>query len=266
MNALPTARVVPTLVVVGGTRRRFGRAGRGDASTRASGSDGSDGGAGWVDLAGNAAGIGVRHEAARRRQAEGAGADRSWWVGADGEWAVAEVLRTLVEPPLLDRLRDGLLPRRQGRGRVWRVLHSVPVGTGAGDIDHVVIGPAGVVAINTKHHPRGRVIIDGDLITVNGRRTEYVARARREADRVNRLLASALIDAGHHELAELAVARSMLTVVGARLQVRSWPSGVTVTTPATLVVALRAMPVRLGPADVGQVFEIARRSTTWRRP
>ena len=37
------------------------------------------------DLADNVPGIGVTHEAARRRQSEGVGADRSWRVGADGE-------------------------------------------------------------------------------------------------------------------------------------------------------------------------------------
>jgi hypothetical protein len=38
---------------------------------------GGTGGQGWVDLALNPPGIGVTHEAARRRQVEGAGADRS---------------------------------------------------------------------------------------------------------------------------------------------------------------------------------------------
>lgn len=37
---------------------------------------GAAGGAGWVDLAANAPGIGVSYESARRRQAEGAGAEQ----------------------------------------------------------------------------------------------------------------------------------------------------------------------------------------------
>ena len=36
----------------------------------------------------------------------------------------------------------------------WRVLHSVPV-EGGRDIDHVMIGPPGVVTINSKHHRPG---------------------------------------------------------------------------------------------------------------
>ena len=35
-------------------------------------------------------------------------------------------------------------------GRKWHVIHSVPSEKGA-DIDHVVIGPAGVFTLNTKN-------------------------------------------------------------------------------------------------------------------
>lgn len=101
------------------------------------------------DLAGNAPGIGVSYEAARRLHTDGTGADHSWRLGADGEITVAAVLSALTEPSRLDRLRR--------RAPAWRVLHSVPVGTGRGDIDHVLIGPPGVVTINTKHHRAGRL-------------------------------------------------------------------------------------------------------------
>jgi hypothetical protein len=32
----------------------------------------------------------------------------------------------------------------------WHVLHAVPIGTRGTDIDHVVIGPFGLVTVNTK--------------------------------------------------------------------------------------------------------------------
>jgi hypothetical protein len=60
---------------------------------------------GWRDLALNPPGIGITHEATRRRQAEGVGADRSWRVGADGEFAVADLLATRTAVWRLDRLR-----------------------------------------------------------------------------------------------------------------------------------------------------------------
>lgn len=88
---------------------------------------------GWVDLAGNAPGIGVSYEAARRRQADGIGTDRSWRVGADGEVRVAELLAELTTPSTWGRLR------RRPAG--WRVLHSVPLldarGRGRGDAGEI---------------------------------------------------------------------------------------------------------------------------------
>jgi hypothetical protein len=59
----------------------------------------------WTDLARDAPGIGVTHEAARRRQTEGAVAV-----------AVAELLGELTTPSRWERLR--------GRPAGWRALHS----------------------------------------------------------------------------------------------------------------------------------------------
>ena len=63
--------------------------------------------------------------------------ERAWRIGADGEEAVAARLAKL--------------------GGHWRVLHAVPVGDRGSDIDHVVIGPAVVFTINSKHHPHASV-------------------------------------------------------------------------------------------------------------
>ena len=54
------------------------------------------------------------------RQADGAGADRSRRVGADGEFEVAALLATLTGVSRWDRWR--------GRGPGWFVLHSVELG------------------------------------------------------------------------------------------------------------------------------------------
>lgn len=105
----------------------------------------------WVDLAGHVAGRQVMQEANRRRRVEGAGADWSWRVGAEGEHVIAEVLAGLVTVSRFGRLR--------GRTPDWWVLHSVPVGTGSSDIDHVIGGPPGILTINTKHHRTRRVVI-----------------------------------------------------------------------------------------------------------
>jgi hypothetical protein len=132
------------------------------------GVDSPDDAPGWADLAANAPGIGISHEAARRRRAEGLGADRSWRVGADGEVAVAAVLGELTEV--------GWWARFRGREPLWRVLHSVPLGDGRGrvrgDVDHLLIGPPGVVALNSKHHRAGRLALHGGQLVVNGYPTE----------------------------------------------------------------------------------------------
>ena len=65
--------------------------------------------------------------------------ERAWRRGAEGEEEVAWRLHKL--------------------GEGWRVLHSVPIGTGETDIDHVVIGPPGVFSLNSKNHLGKRVTV-----------------------------------------------------------------------------------------------------------
>ncbi|OLM28285.1 hypothetical protein Ae717Ps2_6624 [Pseudonocardia sp. Ae717_Ps2] len=219
--------------------------------------DNDDGGGrhgGWVDLAATLPGAGVLHESTRRRRAQGAGADRSWRVGADGEAEVADLLAELTQVRGWSRLRG----RRPG----WRVLHSVPLGDGhgriRGDIDHVLIGPPGVVTINTKHHRTGRLRLDGDDLTLNGRRTDYVPKARREASRAAALLQAAL----PASIRQISV-RPFVVVVGGRLTARSYPPGASVVMTERLLHSLRALRPELDPDCVDALFDVARRSTTW---
>lgn len=81
--------------------------------------------------------------------------ERAWRVGADGE----ETIGAKPEKLTTD---------------AWYVLHSVPVGTRGSDIDHVVIGPAGVSTINTKKHPGKEVWVSKTSIVVNGHRTDHL--------------------------------------------------------------------------------------------
>jgi hypothetical protein len=209
------------------------------------------------DLTRNAAGIGITHEAARRRRTEGAGADRSWRVGADGEHETARVLAALTAPSRLGRLR--------GRAPGWRVLHSVPIGTGRADVDHVLIGPPGVITINTKHHPKGMVVLDGERLTVNGHRSDYIAKARREAERAAELLRSALAALGRDDIAAGLRVRAVLAVVGARVVVRGWADGVSVLMPRDLVPTLTSMSAALDPGQVDVVHGVARHRGVWTR-
>jgi len=88
---------------------------------------------------------------------------QGWFRGVLGERRVAEVLTTL--------------------DRDWTVLHSIPVGRGTSDIDHVVIGPPGVFTINTKYSPERDVWVAGYGMYVGGHKQHYVGNAVKEAQR-----------------------------------------------------------------------------------
>ena len=92
--------------------------------------------------------------------------ERAWRVGAKGEEKIAGELVKL--------------------GPAWRVLHAVEVGKNGSDIDHVVIGPAGVITLNTKRHPGAKAWVGEHVVMVNGQRSDYLRNARFEAKRASR--------------------------------------------------------------------------------
>ena len=94
-----------------------------------------------------------------------------WYLGAIGERAVAAEL---------SRLPSG-----------WTVLHSVPVGRGSTDIDHVVIGPAGVFTVNTKHHSKTTAWVGDHAMFIGGTPVDYLRKSSAEARRASELLSRA---------------------------------------------------------------------------
>ncbi|KQX08124.1 MULTISPECIES: nuclease-related domain-containing protein [unclassified Leifsonia] len=160
---------------------------------------------------------------------------RSWYLGALGELAVATRLRQL--------------------GPDWTVLHSVPVGRGESDIDHVVIGPSGVYTINTKHHDDARVWVGARKLLVNGQPTDYLRNARHEAERATRLLSAA---SGSD-----IVVRPVIALVGAKtITVKQQPSDVMVLADTQLVRWLRRR--RRTPAlETTPVVAAAEHPSTW---
>ncbi len=213
----------------------------------------------WTDLASNVPGIGVFHEAALRRHRHGAAAGHTWQIGGEGEYTAGQMLARFTTASAWDRLL-----RRPPR---WRVLHSVPLrnarGAVRGDIDHVLIGPPGVVTINTKHHRRGSVAVDGEHVVVNGRPTAYVAKARQEANRARTQLTTALAADGNTDLAEALAVRPLVLIVGTMPSMRRQPIGVPVVALQSLRRTVESFPLRLTRHEVTVVFELARRSTTW---
>lgn len=95
----------------------------------------------------------------------------SWFSGALGELTVGELLARLSPE--------------------WTVLHAVPVGKGDSDIDHVVLGPAGVFTINTKRHRGQRIWVGERMLLVAGHKTDHLRNSRHEAKRTAKLLTAA---------------------------------------------------------------------------
>jgi len=166
--------------------------------------------------------------------------ERNWRIGADGEGLVADRLSVL--------------------GDEWHALHAVPVGERDSDIDHVLIGPAGVFTINTKHHPQCKVWAGGETFIVNGTRLPYVRKSRHEARRAATLLTAA---AGFD-----VEVTGIVAVVGAHNgpTIKDQPADgrVMVLGRKQLVDHLRKQPEVLGAPSIARIFEVARHLATWR--
>jgi hypothetical protein len=206
----------------------------------------------WEDLAERRAGAMAREQALALKHAAPVRTllarvlrvhtdERAWRIGADGEEKVAARLAKLAK-------KD---PR-------WRFLHAIPVGENGSDIDHIVIGPGGVYTLNAKHHPGARIWIRGNAFRVNGTQVPYVRNSRHEAERASRYLTAACgfpVD----------VAGIVVPVGADSITIKEAPLDVHVVTRMALSGWLRRRTEVLDGETVAAVFDVARRSTTWRQ-
>jgi hypothetical protein len=139
----------------------------------------------------------------------------------------------------------------------WHVLHAVPVGQRGADIDHVVIGPFGVVTVNTK--TTGAAVWVGEYgLTIGGKPVDYLRKSRYEAARAGQLL--------HRATGLEMPVQPAIVFIGARkVTVRGGgPAGVAVLpTPRALRHWLHRQPPALRPDQVEAIYEAARRPATW---
>jgi hypothetical protein len=209
----------------------------------------------WRDLAQNRPGEQVRAEAeallADMRDRSRVGTflarafdvktdERAYRVGAKGEEAVGPRLERLV-------------------AHGWRVLHSIPVGKGKSDIDHLLIGPGGIYTINTKNHPMKQVWVGEHVIKVGGHNTRYIPVARYEAERAQKLLSAAV----GIEVPAKAVLVILTGTVIPQVTIKQMPDDLLVLDRMDVPRVFRKAPQRLSEAQVDQLYECARRSTTW---
>jgi hypothetical protein len=176
-------------------------------------------------------------------------------VGLLAAAGLAWVLRFRVSPETSawrrgaagERRTARLLSRLEGRG--WVVLHDLAVPGSAANIDHLVIGPGGVVVIDSKQY-RGRLRLDPSGLLWHGRHllTMTLRAARWEADQADEALGVAEVDVG------CIVAVHGASVPWGRVLV----SGVTVAPANRVPDLLRALPPLLGPERVAWLVDRAR--------
>ncbi|WP_454151492.1 nuclease-related domain-containing protein [Microbacterium lacticum] len=143
---------------------------------------------------------------------------RPWYVGALGELDVASRLDSL--------------------GDEWTVLNSAPIGTRGSDIDHVVVGAAGVFTINTKFHEGARVWVGSHRLLVNGQAKDHLRNTRYEATRTQKLLSAAA--------ATDVPVGGVIAIVGAKqITIREQPADIAVLDIARLTRWLKKQKPRL---------------------
>jgi hypothetical protein len=165
--------------------------------------------------------------------------ERAWRLGAQGEELVGNQLARVVA-------KD---PR-------WRVLHAIPVGNKGADIDHLIVGPAGVFTLNTKHHPGARIWVAGDSLRVNGVHQPYIRNSRHEATRAGRLRSQAC--------GLPVVATGVVVPVNADdIAVKRAPDDVYVINRWRLRRWLCRRPQVLDEPTADRIHQMARRADTW---
>lgn len=161
---------------------------------------------------------------------------RSWRRGAEGE---EEVARHLAKLPT-DR---------------WAVVHDLTIGARGANLDHLVIGPPGVFALNTKHLT-GRVTVYQRAFLQNGKKRRYLWDSQREAEVVQERLGAAVGRPVH--------AWGVIVVMGCELDIRQRPAVCSVVGRKDVRRWFeRNRNVRLGPGDVLELERAARTPTTW---
>jgi hypothetical protein len=155
---------------------------------------------------------------------------RAWRRGARGKRRTARLLASL---------------ERRG----WAVLHDLAIPGSAANIDHLVIGPGGVLVVDSKRY-RGRLRLDRDGMVWHGRHL-LVSALRKvlwAADQADEALG----------VADITVA-AVVAVHGASVP---WgllqADGVTIVPARRVPGLLQALPPRLGPEQVAWLADRAR--------
>lgn len=162
----------------------------------------------------------------------------SWYQGALGEIEVGKMLRAL--------------------GPEWFVRHSVPIGADTKDVDHLVIGPGGVFAINTKHHAGASIWVGDYVLRVNNANTHHLKAAQGDSLDVSRRLSD--------KVGFPVPVTPVIAVLNSRgiKDGRAGPKRtVSVVDARNLVTWLEAQPAQLGQTKIELIKLAAEEPMTW---
>ncbi|MER7575548.1 nuclease-related domain-containing protein [Streptomyces sp. NPDC126514] len=168
-------------------------------------------------------------------------------------WSRDSEIRSWADGLVGERVTGRNLARLKHHG--WFTLHAVQWASGA-DIDHLVIGPAGVFTVNSKRH-KGKVVWYGDYaITINGASTRHIAVSQAEARRVSQTLS--------RRCGFTVPVRPVISVVhAAKVIVKSAAPPVLVLPARDLGRILSGLTPTLPLDQVARVYEVARDPGTW---
>jgi hypothetical protein len=136
----------------------------------------------------------------------------------------------------------------------WFVFHDVPLGHRGANIDHVVIGPAGVFTVNTRYL-FGEIVVYQRSITHEGVKTDYLSKATAEASRAARLLTTAI--------GRTVQVRGVLAILADEWTIVEEPPDVIVRGPRGAKNLMLKQPPVLRPSDVIVLAAAASKPDTW---
>ena len=175
----------------------------------------------------------------------------------DGTTSLRDCPGTFDEVALLKGLdgEEKVARRLSLLGAGWCSLHSIPVNATGTDVDHLLIGPAGVFTLNTKNHSGHSVWVARDVFMVDGFRQDYVQCSRAEGARASRTLTR---ECGFHVEVE-----PMIVVVAENFCIKEDPRDVHVVELDELRFWLKRRPEILTPSQVTSIYETARDAAVW---
>ena len=184
--------------------------------------------------------------------------DARWGAVAAGGVALVFLLTYLERPQTIEAWRIGAAGERMTARHLGRLadhgfitLNDRKVPGYAGNLDHIVIGPTGVWAVETKNL-RGKVVIDGESLRIGGRRQDKIVdQVYREAGAIRAALATVLPDRDLPVTPIICLHRGELPFFNKTVR------GVRLASGRQLERVIRESPIRLESGSIQRVADVA---------